>query len=112
MNNKVESINMPHKLAFKIKFSDVKKIDKTFLYAILIILFFGFLMVYDASVFYADQNFGLKYHFLILQLGWIFIGLTVAFIVSIIDLSFFKDKANFFFIASVVLLIFVLLPTS
>src|SRR3989344_1757292 len=101
---------MPHKLAFKIKFSDVKKIDKTFLYAILIILFFGFLMVYDASVFYADQNFGLKYHFLILQLGWIFIGLTVAFIVSIIDLSFFKDKANFFFIASVALLIFVLLP--
>ncbi len=97
--------------SLKLKFSDLQKIDRNFLYSLLMVLFFGLLMVYDASVFYAAQNFEFKYHFLILQMGWIIVGLTLAFTVSIIDLSFFKDKANIIFILAIVLLIIVLLPT-
>jgi cell division protein FtsW len=98
-----------HKI--KLRFSDFSKIDRPLLFVTLLILCFGFLMVYDASVFYASQNFNLKYHFLILQVGWIGVGLTAAFVTAIFDLEFFKSKANLFFIGTLVILGFILLPT-
>ena len=102
---------MLSKRNFRFSIYDFFKIDRQLLFTVLIILCFGCLMVYDASVFYANQNFDFKFHFLILQLGWITIGLILAFFASIISLDFVKDHANILFIATIAILIFILLPT-
>ncbi len=99
----------------KSMFSNIKGIfhvDKFLLIVVLSIVLFGILMVYDASVFYADQNFGLKYRFLILQGCWITIGLIGAAVLSTINLDFIKRNSGFIFIAALVFLTLVLLPTS
>ena len=52
---------------------------------ILCLLLFGIVMVYDASVVYAQDVFGGKYYFLILQSFNVLVALTVAFVISRLD---------------------------
>lgn len=51
------------------------RLDYPLLLGVVLLLIFGVLMVYDASVVYATNVFGGKYHFLILQTGWVLVGL-------------------------------------
>lgn len=95
----------------RVTFSELQNVDKPFLLTTLLILLFGLLMVYDASVFYASQNFNFKFHFLILQAGWVIVGLSFAVIVACLDLNFFKENANLFFLCIIGILIFILFPT-
>lgn len=52
------------------------RVDYPLLSGVTLLLIFGILMVYDASVVYATSVFGGKYHFLFLQAGWVLIGLV------------------------------------
>lgn len=89
----------------------IRPFDRVFLGIILAIAVFGLLMVYEASVVYASETFGGKYHFLILQFGWMFVGFTGMFFLSRIDLKLIKKYAPHLFIFSLLLLAFILLPT-
>ena len=55
-----------------------KKPDPILLSTIVGLLIFGVLMVYDASVVYAYDVFGGKYHFLLRQLFWVLFGSLAA----------------------------------
>jgi cell division protein FtsW len=61
-------------------------------------------MVYDASVVYAADVFGGKYHFLILQAGWVGLGLLGAFVVYHIGYRRFAKFGLAFLAAGFVLL--------
>lgn len=52
--------------------------DIALLVGVILLLVFGVIMVYDASVVYAEDVFGGKYHFLLLQAGWVGLGLLGA----------------------------------
>lgn len=51
--------------------------DKIFLGLIAFFLFFGILMIYNATVVFAQNNFGEAYRFVFLHLGWVILGLGV-----------------------------------
>lgn len=86
-------------------------VDKVLISLILIILGFGVFMVYEASVVYSDNVFGGKYHFLILQSGWALIGLIGMVVLSFLDINVIKKYIPYLYVTSVIMLIFVLLPT-
>jgi cell division protein FtsW len=54
--------------------------DRVFLLLILVLTLFGLLMIYNATVVFAQKNFGESYRFVLLHIGWLLIG-TVAFYV-------------------------------
>lgn len=87
------------------------KPDYTLLFILFVVLAFGLLMVYEASVVYSDNVFGGKYHFLVQQLGWVTLGLIGMYTISKIDLTFIKKISPYLFIISIFFLFFVLLPT-
>lgn len=53
----------------------IKDVDRTFLILLGILLVFGVLMIYNATGVYAQGTFGGAYRFVLLQLGWLGIGL-------------------------------------
>jgi len=55
--------------------------DISLLIGVSLLLIFGVIMVYDASVVYAHEVFGGKYHFLFLQSAWVLLGGLGAFVV-------------------------------
>lgn len=57
------------------------KPDLPLLVGVAVLLVFGVIMVYDASVVYAQGSFGGKYHFLLLQLLWAASGCLGALVV-------------------------------
>lgn len=85
-------------------------IDLPLVLTILALLFFGVVMVYDASVVYAHDVFGGKYHFLILQAVWAIIGVSVAFAVSSLDYRMFREWAPLVMGLALITLVLVLIP--
>lgn len=78
---------------------------------IIALVLIGILMVYESSIIYAITNFGNKYHFLLLQAGWMIIGITGMFIISKIDGEILRRFSLYIWIFSIVSLILVLIPT-
>lgn len=78
---------------------------------ILILILIGILMVYEASIVYATQRFGNRYHFLFLQSAWMIAGLSVGYVISRLNLEFIKKYAFYLWIINILFLVFVLLPT-
>ncbi len=78
--------------------------DIPLLIGVTLLLIFGVIMVYDASVVYAHDVFGGKYHFLILQAGWGFLGLLAAALVYKIGYRNFSKLGVVFLGASFVFL--------
>ncbi len=87
------------------------KKDYSLILAILSLLVFGVVMVYDVSVVLANATFGGKFYFLILQALWVTVGLTFLFIFSNIDYHFLSKHAYLIFGSALLLMVFVLLPT-
>src|SRR3989344_310105 len=54
----------------------MKKLDIVLLSAVFLLLFFGMLIIFDASSFIAFRDFGDKYHYIKDQAMWLVIGLT------------------------------------
>lgn len=88
-----------------------KLVDRSFLYLVLLIAGLGLFLVYEASVVYSDNVFGGKYHFLILQSGWVLLGLIGMAIFASINLEWLRKYSLLLFGVTILLLLFVLLPT-
>lgn len=91
--------------------ASTNKADYFLLAAILALTIFGVIAVYDASLVYAHNVFGGEYHFLLLQLGWVGLGLVAMTVVSKISYWRWQKIATPFFFLSLLGLFFVLLPT-
>jgi cell division protein FtsW len=52
--------------------------DKIILTLTILMVIFGAMMIFDASMYVADQVFGNKFHFLILHLQWLVLGIVIA----------------------------------
>lgn len=88
------------------------KPDLVLLVAAVLLLVFGVLMVYDASVVTSLKLFGGQYHYLILQLTWVLLGIVPAVFFYLLDYKKLKRLAVPLFFLSIAFLVFVLLPTS
>jgi cell division protein FtsW len=88
------------------------KPDFTLLTAGAVLLAFGVLMVYDASVVSSLNLFGGQYHYLLLQLIWVLIGLLPFAFLYLLDYKKLRVIAFPFFLISFIFLAFVLFPTS
>ena len=67
-------------------------------------------MVYDASVVYAYDVFGGKYHFLLRQSAWVVLGGVVAVIAFFIDYHQFRKWAAPILVVTLGLLVFLVIP--
>lgn len=60
-------------------------VDKAFLATLGILILFGIVMIYDATVVFAQGTFGEAYRFVILHLIWITLGLVCFYLLSRFD---------------------------
>ncbi|NIT04328.1 FtsW/RodA/SpoVE family cell cycle protein [Candidatus Saccharibacteria bacterium] len=96
----------------KVKLSSHHRPDVPFIIGALALLAFGVLMVYDSSAVSAVGLLGGQYHYLILQLIWVGLGVAGALFFYFLDYHKLKKVAFPLFLVTVVLLVLVLLPTS
>jgi len=82
--------------------------DKGILFFLIIMAIFGAIMIYDASVYQANQLFKDQFYFLKQQVLWLFIGTIPAFIFYIIDYRKLLKLALPGLIVTIVLLVLVL----
>jgi len=68
--------------------------DKAVLALVIVMAVFGTIMIYDASVYMATQEFGNQFHFVIQQLIWLVFGAIVGVITYLID---YKKLLSFSF---------------
>lgn len=87
-------------------------IDSIFLSLLFVVVLFGLYMVYGASVAYAERVFDNRFHFVILQIGWVSVGLIGMYIISRLDLEIIRFYAPYLYFLACALLIFVILPTN
>jgi len=84
--------------------------DRWFLFIVIILAFFGVLMVYDSSVVIAIRDFGTPYYFVHEQLKWLIFGGIALFIFSNIDYHVWQKFALPMLLATLFLLIAVFFP--
>lgn len=87
-----------------------KTFDRGLFYTILILVFLGLVAVADASAPQALAQFNDKFYFFKQQVVWAGIGLTIMFIVSLINIKFWEKIATPFFFIALSFLIMVLIP--
>lgn len=78
--------------------------DFGLLIIILVLLFIGVLLVYDASVVRASSVFGGKYYFLVFQSIWAFFGLVTLIALANVDFERLLAYSKKFLIVSILLL--------
>lgn len=83
--------------------------DKSILLFLIVMAIFGAIMIYDASVYKANQDFGNQFYFLGQQLLWLLLGSIPAFFFYIIDYRKILKLALPILLAIIVLLLLVLL---
>lgn len=76
----------------------------------LFISFIGLVVVYNASVVEAFNDFHDRYYFAKQQLSWLGLGLVVYFFISRLNPKYFKKISLAFFILSLIAMIMVLIP--
>ncbi len=91
-------------------FAQQKRIDWWLLTAVLLLSAFGLLMVYDASVVQAFQNFGDKYFFIRQQLIWMTLGVFSLVFFTFFNYRYLQKFAGPAFLVSFILLIMVFIP--
>ncbi len=93
-----------------------KTIDKSLLALVFILLLFGVVIIYDATVILSQELYGSAYRFALLQLSWIAVGLVGFYIFSRIDLKTLRQLSVVLFGGAVVFLLvlalFGVLPCS
>lgn len=88
----------------------MRNIDLPLLLTVILIVFFGVLMVYNASSVAAFRDFQDKYHFLKEQALWATVGFILLFITTFIDYHFWHKMALPILLVSIILLASVFLP--
>lgn len=97
------------KRKYKLK-SQKKSFDWVFAGLVVALTLFGLVMVFDASVIEAYQQFGDKYYFVKSQAVWAVLGFLVLFAASIFPHKILDKVALPIFIVSIGLLVAVLIP--
>lgn len=87
----------------------MKQVKITFI-SVLILVLFGIIMVYSASMIWAEFKLNDPYYYLIRQLIFAIIGFALLIYISNIKYTFWKEKSLIIYIISLVLLILVLIP--
>lgn len=87
-------------------------LDEALLWAIALILSISVVMVYSASIAYAEGNSAThnRHYYLIRHVIYIIIGLTCGFVAFHIPTAFWRKHAGIIFLAGLILLILVLIP--
>lgn len=93
-----------------VKTRKLSRPDARLFFTILTILFLGVVIVYDASVVRAENIFGGKYYFLILQSIWAFFGLLFLWLALNLNYSFLLWLARKLIFVSLFFLILTALP--
>ena len=88
----------------------MKRIDISLLFVVILLSFFGLLMIYEASSFIAFRDFGDKYHYLKDQSLWILLGLSGLVFFSLFDYRKLYLFSLPFLIAAIILLSLVFVP--
>ncbi len=66
--------------------------DFSLLSVVLILMFFGLIMIYSASAIWAEQHLGQSFYFLKRQLFWAVFGVTAMGLISRIDYNRYREK--------------------
>lgn len=85
-------------------------LDIVLLTAIIIISFFGLIMILSSSMIWAEYKFNDPYRFFKYQGLFLIIGFILMMIVSKIDYHLYYEKANLILISCLILLVLVLIP--
>lgn len=88
----------------------MKRIDFTFIIIVIILTFFGLLMVYDASSFIAFRDFADKYHYIKEQSLWIIIGFIFLIFFTFFDYHRFYNLSIPILSLALILLVLVFVP--
>lgn len=99
-----QCVNMPQKHKLRLDW------QKLFYISIATLLTFGLLMVYNASIIQSQNIFGNKFHFLMLQIAWVVLGLTIAFIIRFLGVNFFSKFSKGLFLLSFLFTLLVFVP--
>ncbi len=86
------------------------KPDLLLLGTLIILLLVGIVMVYDATVVYSFNEFGGKFHFLLLQSGWVTVGLVAMFMAYLFDYHLYPKFALPLMLGTLFLLLLVFVP--
>ncbi|MEK7610909.1 MAG: FtsW/RodA/SpoVE family cell cycle protein [Patescibacteria group bacterium] len=84
--------------------------DYPLFFLLCLLLIFGVLMVYNASVVYSTNVFGGKYYFLLLQGLWVLLGLVALTVAANFDYHHYLSLAKPLAILTFILLIFLAWP--
>ena len=76
----------------------------------IILLGFGLIMIYSASVAEGARDFGNKWHFVLLQLKWASVGLVAMIVASYIPPKFWEKLAPLMMLGGLCLLFLVIIP--
>lgn len=86
-----------------------RRIDKTFLFAVLLITAFGTVMVFSAGSAYAEARYGDGMYFVKKQTVWLLLGFAVMYLSSFVNPSVYKKYTPHLYALSLILLVLVLL---
>ena len=88
----------------------MKKCDYKLFFSIIILAFFGCIMIYSSSSIWAEYKFNNPYKYYINQFIFFIVGIIGMIIFSKIDYNFYKKKANLIIAICFILLALVLIP--
>lgn len=88
----------------------MKKIDVLFLVIVVILTFFGLLMIYEASSFIAFRDFNDKYHYVREQFLWIILGFVCLLFFSFFNYHKLHNLSLPIIFTAIILLILVFIP--
>lgn len=88
----------------------MRRFDIPLLVIIIVLTFFGLLMIYDASSVIAFSTFGDKYHYIKDQIIWMILGFLALFIFSRLDYHKLFNLALPSLICALILLVLVFMP--
>lgn len=86
------------------KQNTAQNLDKSLLFIVFLLLFFGLLMIYNATSYSAQNLFGNAFRFVYLQLAWIVIGTIAFFVFSNINYKKLEKISYILFLANLILL--------
>jgi cell division protein FtsW len=92
------------------KFKNQHEPDMSLIWALLVLILFGLVILFNASSVYSYNSFGTPYHYIKSQLFPLGIGIIAFFVASLIDYHVWKRWAFLFLVISIILLILVFIP--
>lgn len=87
-----------------------KKFDLILFVAVIILIFFGVVMIYSASSIWADYKFNDSFYYVKRQLVFVVIGIILMILISRIDYRLYSKFANKILLICFILLILVIIP--